>query len=157
MELRREWQRKLHKAGYLGMDWPPEWGGRGATPVEQSIFEAEMARADAPLILNFIGISLLGPALIHHGTEEQRRRFIPPMLSADEIWCQGFSEPGAGSDLASLRCAAVLDGDYFVLNGQKTWTTVGSGPIGSSSWPAPIPRTGTAAFPSFCASSTRRA
>jgi alkylation response protein AidB-like acyl-CoA dehydrogenase len=125
MELRREWQRKLHKAGYLGMDWPPEWGGRGATPVEKSIFEAEMARADAPLILNFLGTSLLGPALIHHGTEEQRRRFIPPMLAADEIWCQGFSEPGAGSDLASLRCAAVLDGDSFVLNGQKTWTTLG--------------------------------
>ena len=125
MELRREWQRKLHKAGYLGMDWPPEWGGRGATPVEKSIFEAEMARADAPPILNFLGLSLLGPALIHHGTEEQRRRFIPPMLSADEIWCQGFSEPGAGSDLAALRMSATLDGDSFVLNGQKIWTTLG--------------------------------
>ena len=125
MELRREWQRKLHKAGYLGMDWPPEWGGRGATPVEKSIFEAEMARADAPPILNFLGLSLLGPALIHHGTEQQRRRFIPPMLAADEIWCQGFSEPGAGSDLASLRMSATLDGDSFVLNGQKIWTTLG--------------------------------
>lgn len=125
VELRREWQRKLHKAGYLGMDWPPEWGGRGATPVEKSIFEAEMARADAPPILNFLGLSLLGPALIHHGTEEQRRRFIPPMLAADEIWCQGFSEPGAGSDLASLRMSATLDGDSFVLNGQKIWTTLG--------------------------------
>jgi alkylation response protein AidB-like acyl-CoA dehydrogenase len=125
MELRRNWQRKLYKAGYLGMDWPPEWGGRGATEVEKSIFEEELALADAPQILNFLGIGLLGPALIHHGSEEQRRRFIPPMLAADEIWCQGFSEPGAGSDLAALRTSAQLDGDHFILNGQKIWTTFG--------------------------------
>src|SRR5262245_39886102 len=125
MQLRRGWQRKLHEAGYLGLDWPREWGGRGATAVEKAIFEAEMANADAPQILNTLGIGLLGPALIHHGSEEQRRRFIPSMLSADEIWCQGFSEPGAGSDLASLKTSAVLDGDHFVLNGQKVWTTFG--------------------------------
>jgi alkylation response protein AidB-like acyl-CoA dehydrogenase len=125
IELRRAWQRKLYQAGYLGMDWPPEWGGRGATEVEKSIFEAEMARADAPPILNVLGIGLLGPALIHHATEAQRRRFIPPMLSGDEIWCQGFSEPGAGSDLAALRTSAAIDGDHFVLNGQKIWTTFG--------------------------------
>jgi len=125
VELRRAWQRKLYKAGYLGMGWPAEWGGRGATEVEQAIFEEEIARADAPQIPNFLGIGLLGPALIHHGSEEQRRRFIPPMLSADEIWCQGFSEPGAGSDLAALRTSARLDGDDFVLNGQKIWTTFG--------------------------------
>src|SRR5689334_5715519 len=125
IELRRSWQRKLYEAGYLGMDWPAEWGGRGATEVEKSIFEAELARADAPPILNLLGIGLLGPALIHHGSEAQRRRFIPPMLAADEIWCQGFSEPGAGSDLASLKTSAVLDGDHFVLNGQKVWTTFG--------------------------------
>ena len=125
MEIRRDWQRKLYQAGYLGMDWPAEWGGRGATEVEKSIFEEELARADAPPILNTLGIGLLGPALIHHGSEEQRRRFIPPMLAGDEIWCQGFSEPGAGSDLASLRTSAVLDGDHFVLNGQKVWTTFG--------------------------------
>jgi len=125
VELRREWQRKLYKAGYLGMGWPAEWGGRGATEVEQAIFEEEIARADAPQVPNFLGIGLLGPALIHHGSEEQRRRFIPPMLSADEIWCQGFSEPGAGSDLAALRTSARLDGDHFVLNGQKIWTTFG--------------------------------
>ena len=125
MELRRRWQRKLYKAGYLGMDWPTQWGGRGATQVENAILEEELARADAPQILNFLGIRLLGPALIHHGSEAQRRRYIPPMLAADEIWCQGFSEPGAGSDLAALRTSATLDGDSFVLNGQKIWTTFG--------------------------------
>jgi alkylation response protein AidB-like acyl-CoA dehydrogenase len=125
MQLRRAWQRRLHDAGYLGLDWPREWGGRGATAVEKAIFEAELARADAPQILNTLGIGLLGPALIHHGSEEQRRRFIPPMLAADEIWCQGFSEPGAGSDLAALKTSAVADGDHFVLNGQKVWTTFG--------------------------------
>jgi alkylation response protein AidB-like acyl-CoA dehydrogenase len=125
MEFRRAWQKKLYEGGYLGMDWPREWGGRGAGEVEKSIFEEEMARADAPPILNTLGIGLLGPALVHHGSEEQRRRFIPPMLSGDEIWCQGFSEPGAGSDLASLRTSARLDGDVFVLNGQKIWTTFG--------------------------------
>src|SRR5690349_12335171 len=125
MEFRRAWQKKLYEAGYLGMDWPREWGGRGAGEVEKAIFEEEMARADAPPILNTLGIGLLGPALVHHGSEEQRRRFIPPMLAGDEIWCQGFSEPGAGSDLASLRTSARLDGDVFVLNGQKIWTTFG--------------------------------
>ena len=125
IELRRGWQRKLYEAGYLGMDWPAEWGGRGATEVEKSIFEAELSRADAPPILNILGIGLLGPALIHHGSEAQRRRFIPPMLSGEEIWCQGFSEPGAGSDLAALRTSAAIDGDHFVLNGQKIWTTFG--------------------------------
>ncbi len=123
--LRRDWQAKLYHAGYLGMDWPAEWGGRGATEVEKSIFEAELALADAPPILNILGIGLLGPALIHHGSEGQRRRFIPPMLEGTEIWCQGFSEPGSGSDLASLKTSMVLDGDHFVLNGQKVWTTLG--------------------------------
>jgi len=125
IEIRRAWQKKLNDAGYLGLDWPKEWGGRGLGAVEKTLLEAELARADAPPIVNFLGIGLLGPALIHHGTEEQRRRFLPPMLSAEEIWCQGFSEPGSGSDLASLKTAARIEGDEFVLNGQKVWTTFG--------------------------------
>ena len=125
VEMRRAFQRLLNKAGYLGMDWPAAWGGRGATVVEKAIFQEEMQRADAPPIANSLGLALLGPALIHHGSEEQRRRFLPPMLSADELWCQGFSEPGAGSDLASLRCRAEPDGDDYRLDGQKVWTTFG--------------------------------
>ncbi len=125
VEVRRRWQRKLHEAGYLGMGWPAEWGGRGATAVEEAILQEELYRADAPLVPNFLGISLLGPALIHHGTEEQRRRFIPKMLSCEEIWCQGFSEPGAGSDLAALRTRAEPEGDDWRITGQKVWTTFG--------------------------------
>jgi alkylation response protein AidB-like acyl-CoA dehydrogenase len=125
IEVRRQWQRRMYQGGYLGMRWPAEWGGRGATEVEEAILGQEIALADAPPILNALGLGLCAPALIHHGSEEQRRRFIPPMLNADEIWCQGFSEPGAGSDLASLRLKAEIDGDFFVLNGQKCWTTYG--------------------------------
>jgi alkylation response protein AidB-like acyl-CoA dehydrogenase len=125
VELRRRWQRKLNDAGYLGMGWPAEWGGRGASAVEDAILQEELYYADAPIVPNFLGISLLGPALIHHGSEQQRRRFIPKMLSCDEIWCQGFSEPGAGSDLASLRTRAEPDGDDFRITGQKVWTTFG--------------------------------
>lgn len=125
VEVRRTWQRKLNAAGYIGMGWPKEWGGRGASVVEQAILEEELYRAEAPQIPNFLGIGLLGPALIHHGSEEQRQRFIPKMLNADEIWCQGFSEPGAGSDLASLRTRAEPDGDDFRITGQKVWTTFG--------------------------------
>ncbi len=125
VEVRRQWQKKLHEAGFLGMGWPEEWGGRGATEVEQALFEAEIHRADCPQVPNFLGIGLLGPALIHHGTEDQRRRFIPPMLSCDEIWCQGFSEPSSGSDLASLRTRAEPDGEDFRITGQKVWTTFG--------------------------------
>ncbi len=125
VELRRAWQKRLNAAGYLGMGWPPEWGGRGASAVEEAILQEELARADTPQIPNFLGLSLLCPALIHHGSEEQRRRFIPKVLDCSEIWCQGFSEPGAGSDLAALRTRAVPDGDDFRISGQKVWTTFG--------------------------------
>ena len=125
VEFRRSWQRKLNAAGYLGMRWPREWGGRASSAVEEAILAEELASADAPEVPNTLGLGLCAPALIHHGTEQQRRRYIPAMLNADEIWCQGFSEPGAGSDLASLRCRAEIQGDHFVINGQKCWTTYG--------------------------------
>jgi alkylation response protein AidB-like acyl-CoA dehydrogenase len=125
VEVRRRWQSKLNDAGYLGMQWAEEWGGRGASEIEQAILMEELYSADTPQVPNFLGISLLGPALIHHGTEEQRKRFIPKMLSGEEIWCQGFSEPGSGSDLASLRTRAEPDGDSFRITGQKVWTTFG--------------------------------
>jgi alkylation response protein AidB-like acyl-CoA dehydrogenase len=119
----KDWQRKLFDGGYAGISWPKEYGGRAATFIEQAIFQEELALADAPEIWGTIGLSLVGPTIIAVGTEEQKKRYLPAMLSGDEIWCQGFSEPNAGSDLASLETKAVLDGDYFVINGQKIWTS----------------------------------
>jgi alkylation response protein AidB-like acyl-CoA dehydrogenase len=124
-EFLRAWQKKMHAAGWVGIHWPAEFGGRGASLVEQTIFLEEMARAGAPHLVNILGLSLLGPTLIAFGTEEQKKRFLPGILAADEIWCQGYSEPNAGSDLASLRTEAVQQGDHFVVNGQKTWTSLG--------------------------------
>ena len=118
-----QWQRKLHEKGWIGLTWPKEYGGKGATLMQQLIFEEEMASAQAPPIVGRSGLSLLGPTLIHYGTEEQKKRFLPKILSAEEIWCQGFSEPNAGSDLASLKTRAVRDGDDYILNGHKIWTS----------------------------------
>jgi alkylation response protein AidB-like acyl-CoA dehydrogenase len=117
------WHRRLHQGGWVGIAWPREYGGRGATLVEQMIFQEEMVRAGAPPGVNTIAFLLAGPGIMACGTEAQKRRFLPPMLSADEIWCQGFSEPGAGSDLASLETRAVLEGDVFRVSGQKVWTS----------------------------------
>jgi alkylation response protein AidB-like acyl-CoA dehydrogenase len=117
------WQRTLFDAGWAAVHWPREYGGRGASLAEQAIFQEEMARARAPQMMNRVGINLVGPTLIAHGTEAQRRRYLPPILSCEEIWCQLFSEPNAGSDLASLRTAAERDGDGFRINGQKVWTS----------------------------------
>jgi alkylation response protein AidB-like acyl-CoA dehydrogenase len=124
-EFLRAWQKKMHEAGWVGISWPKEYGGRGASLIQQSIFIQEMARAGAPALINVLGLSLLGPTLIAYGTDAQKKRFLSNIMSADEIWCQGYSEPNAGSDLAALRTEAVLDGDHFVVNGQKTWTSFG--------------------------------
>ena len=121
----RAWNRTLADAGYAAIAWPPEYGGRGAGVMEQVVFAEEMARVKAPGTLNPIGLSNIAPAIMQWGTEEQKKRFLPSMLRGDDIWCQGFSEPNAGSDLASLRCRAVSDGDEFVINGQKVWNTLG--------------------------------
>lgn len=118
-----EFQRRMHRGGWVGIHWPRAYGGRDATPMQQAIFAEEMARARAPQFPNRVGINNVGPTLMHFGTEDQRRRFMPGILSADEIWCQLYSEPGAGSDLAALRTRAELDGDDWVVNGQKVWTS----------------------------------
>jgi alkylation response protein AidB-like acyl-CoA dehydrogenase len=122
---RRAWQRQLYAGGWVGINWPKEYGGQGATLIQQAIYAQEMTRAKAPQPANGLGIGIVGPTLMHHGTEEQKKRFIPKILSGEEIWCQGFSEPNSGSDLASLQTKAVLDGDDFVVNGQKIWTSLG--------------------------------
>ncbi|GAA1900290.1 acyl-CoA dehydrogenase family protein [Streptantibioticus ferralitis] len=118
------WQRMLYDAGYAGLHWPADAGGRGATPTQHLIFLEETERAGAPYVgANFVGLLHAGPTIAAEGTAEQRRRWLPPILRGDEVWCQGFSEPDAGSDLAALRTRAVRDGETYVVTGSKIWTS----------------------------------
>jgi len=137
----REWQRTLYHAGWAGVSWPKEYGGRGASAMKQVIFWEEMARAGAPPLANVLGLGMVGPTLIAFGTEAQKKRFLANILSADEIWCQGFSEANAGSDLASLSTEARLDGDHYIVNGHKVWNSYGW----AADWCELIVRTDTAA------------
>jgi alkylation response protein AidB-like acyl-CoA dehydrogenase len=122
-ERRRAWQKTMHEAGWVGISWPKEYGGRGATLIERVIWDEEYAAARAPVLPAAMGLNLVGPTIIHWGTDEQKRRYLRPILSGDEVWAQGFSEPGAGSDLAGLRTKAEDQGDHFLINGQKVWTS----------------------------------
>ena len=121
----RAWQRKLYEGGWAAVSWPKEYGGRSATLMQQAIFWEEMARLEAPPMANALGLGLIGPTIIAYGTDAQKSRFVRKILSAEEIWCQGFSEPNAGSDLAGLQTEARLDGAHYVVNGQKVWTSYG--------------------------------
>jgi alkylation response protein AidB-like acyl-CoA dehydrogenase len=122
-EFRQAWQKKMHDAGWAGISWPEEYGGRGATLIEQSIFMEEMTKLRVPSPANVLGLVMGGPVVIAHGNEEQKERFLEPILSGDEIWCQGFSEPESGSDLASLKTRAVKTNGSWKVTGQKVWTT----------------------------------
>jgi len=124
-EALRVWNRMMADAGWAAVSWPREYGGRGATVLEQLVYTEETTRARAPLPLNVIGMNNIAPAIMQYGTEDQKTTLLPRMMRADDIWCQGMSEPEAGSDLAALRTKAVRDGADFVVNGQKIWTSLG--------------------------------
>jgi alkylation response protein AidB-like acyl-CoA dehydrogenase len=123
-ERRVAWYKKLHSGGWVGINWPKQYGGRGASILQTIVYGEELERAGAPFPFLGMGLSLIGPTLMHWGNDEQKKRYLPKMLSGDEVWCQGYSEPNAGSDLASLQTRAVEEGDYFIVNGQKVWTSI---------------------------------
>ena len=123
-DWRRQWQRRLHEGGFAAVHWPAQYGGRSASVVESAIFFEELGRCGAPLPANVLGLLLAGPTIMLWGSEEQKERYLPPILSGEEIWCQGFSEPDAGSDLASLKTKAVRDGEGWRISGQKVWTSI---------------------------------
>ncbi len=122
-EFRRAWQKTMHEAGWAGISWPEEYGGKGATLIEQAIFNEELGRQRVPLPANVLGLVMGGPVVIAHGNQDQKERYLDPILSGEEIWCQGFSEPESGSDLASLKTRAVKSNGGWKVTGQKVWTT----------------------------------
>ena len=124
LEFLREWQHKVWSAGYLGMAWPKEYGGGGVEPVYQSIVDSEMRRHNVPICFNVIGLGWAGPLINDIGTEEEKAKYLKGILNAEDVWCQGFSEPDHGSDLGNAQTRAVRDGDEYVINGQKIWTTM---------------------------------
>jgi alkylation response protein AidB-like acyl-CoA dehydrogenase len=123
-EFLKDWQRRLYDNGFLGMAWPKEFGGQGASQIEMAIYNEEVARVRAPGPLNVLGISMAGPTIITYGTGAQKQRYLSKILDCEEIWCQGFSEPNSGSDVAAAKTRAELRGDEFIVNGQKVWTTL---------------------------------
>jgi alkylation response protein AidB-like acyl-CoA dehydrogenase len=124
-KMRRAWQKKLFESSWVGVGWPKQYGGRGATLMQEAIYNEELARAKAPSTANVIGLGMAGPTILSVGTQAQKDRYLPRILSGEEIWCQGFSEPNAGSDVAALQTRAVREDNYFVVNGQKVWTSYG--------------------------------
>jgi alkylation response protein AidB-like acyl-CoA dehydrogenase len=126
LEWLRAWQNKVYEAGYLGMSWPTEYGGQGNTDAHQKVIDYELSRQQAPIIFNTVALSWTGPLILEVGSEADKQRYLKRMLTAEDIWCQGFSEPDAGGDLAGIKCSARRDGDDWIINGSKIWTTHGA-------------------------------
>ncbi|MFB6803085.1 acyl-CoA dehydrogenase family protein [Peribacillus butanolivorans] len=121
----RNWQRKLYEGGWAAIAWPEKYGGREATLMEEIVYQQEMVRVKAPALVNYVGIHMVAPTLMQIGTEEQKSKYIQKILTGEEVWCQGYSEPNAGSDLSAIQTSAVKDGDRWIINGQKVWTSFG--------------------------------
>ena len=121
----RDWQRKLYEGGWAGIAWPKKYGGREATLMEEIVYQQEMVRVKAPPLVNYVGLHMVAPTLMQIGTEEQKEKYIQKILTGEEVWCQGYSEPNAGSDLSAIQTSAVKDGDRWIINGQKVWTSFG--------------------------------
>lgn len=121
----RDWQKKLYEGGWAAIAWPKQYGGRNATLMEEIVYQQEMVRVKAPPLINYVGLHMVAPTLMQIGTEEQKEKYIEKIITGEEVWCQGYSEPNAGSDVAAIQTTAVKDGDRWIINGQKVWTSFG--------------------------------